>query len=419
MKKLMALLLCFVTVISILAGCGPDNSDQTDDGRITITIGLPQITTVENYDTNAYTLWLEETTGYNIEFFKFATNTADYQSQLSTMMAGGEKLPDILWGMDLGAEVYNQYGDYGYLRDLTPYYEDQTKSKVFWDQVEKIEDEEFKSYIKRNLYEKASGKIWAMPQIECSTIDAMDYQVYINKAWLDKLELDMPTDTDSLYKVLKAFVTEDPNGNGKADEIGIIGQNLADMGADATSWLLNMFVNASNEFVWNVDENGQLYLPYATDEYREGLKYINKLVKEGLMPNTCWAMTHADMKSLLNPSDGVNKVGIWVAHPTVVLEYGNEAFYEYTALPNWGYCVMNSGVFRKDSFITTDCKNPDAAWEVYMAMCSAEGSNRQYYGEKGVDWVDADAGTTSYIGWDADIKFLKSGAFAESDVSEA
>ena len=44
----------------------------------------------------------------------------------------------------------------------------------------------------------------------------------INKlrVYVERFEgLDMPTNTEELKDVLKAFKTQDPNGNGKADEI--------------------------------------------------------------------------------------------------------------------------------------------------------------------------------------------------------
>ena len=43
--------------------------------------------------------------------------------------------------------------------------------------------------------------------------------MFINKTWLDKLGLQMPTTWDELENVLDAFKTQDPNGNGKADEV--------------------------------------------------------------------------------------------------------------------------------------------------------------------------------------------------------
>ena len=46
---------------------------------------------------------------------------------------------------------------------------------------------------------------------------------FINQPWLDKLGLEMPTTLDEFYEVLKAFKTQDPNGNGIADEIPYAG----------------------------------------------------------------------------------------------------------------------------------------------------------------------------------------------------
>ena len=105
MKKLFALLLCLAMVVSVLAGCnGGGNAFETqgtgsettgaveketlpDD--ITLTIGLPINANVEDYDTNAYTLWLKEQTGYDIKFKTFQAIGNDYKSQLSTMLVTG------------------------------------------------------------------------------------------------------------------------------------------------------------------------------------------------------------------------------------------------------------------------------------------------------------------------------------------
>ena len=43
--------------------------------------------------------------------------------------------------------------------------------------------------------------------------------LYINTAWLDALGLPMPTTIEEYRAALEAFKTQDPNGNGKADEI--------------------------------------------------------------------------------------------------------------------------------------------------------------------------------------------------------
>ena len=44
--------------------------------------------------------------------------------------------------------------------------------------------------------------------------------MWYNGTWLDKLNVkELPKTTDELYDLLTRFKNEDPNGNGKADEI--------------------------------------------------------------------------------------------------------------------------------------------------------------------------------------------------------
>ena len=73
MKKLIALILALVLSVSLLAACGGDGlveGQETKDNSVkynksdipedlTITIGLPLSSTVDDYDTNDFTLWLE------------------------------------------------------------------------------------------------------------------------------------------------------------------------------------------------------------------------------------------------------------------------------------------------------------------------------------------------------------------------
>ena len=95
MKKILALLLALVMVFS-LAACGGNSNNETkapDESKkestaptkkqdetkategktepaepITVTIGIPASSRVVDYETNAYTRWLEEATGYSIDF---------------------------------------------------------------------------------------------------------------------------------------------------------------------------------------------------------------------------------------------------------------------------------------------------------------------------------------------------------------
>ena len=68
------------------------------------------------------------------------------------------------------------------------------------------------------------GHIYSFPWIEelgsgKRSIQAVDDIPLDKYEWLDELGLEIPTTTEELKEVLIAFKTQDPNGNGEADEI--------------------------------------------------------------------------------------------------------------------------------------------------------------------------------------------------------
>lgn len=419
-KKLMAMMLCIVMLASLFAGCGggEPEAESTEaaewDGKITI--GVVDHPLVQDYETNKLTLWLEEQTGYDLEFQVLAASNGDAKSQLATRTAGGEKLPDIIIGLSLSDGEIKDYGDDGYFLDLKEILYDREKSNNFWELLEHAyPDDEERAFLMQRATDPENGAIYALPSMEYSIFDPIDSMVYINTAWLDKLGLEMPTDNDSLYEVLKAFVNDDPNGNGLRDEIGIVGRPYGTFGHSATSWLINNFCLMSTEEWFNVDDNGKLSLPFMSDEYREALIYLNKLTRENLLPSSIWSMTPADTKRLLNPDDGVNRVGIFVGHPSVVLNEGYTNHYEYEPLPYWGYAMEHSQSFVKRVFITEDCDNLDAVWNLLMTMHTQEAVYRMRYGEYGVDWEYADDNTTSVSGEEAKIKVLNMDVWSTSN----
>lgn len=65
---------------------------------------------------------------------------------------------------------------------------------------------------------KPDGKIYEIGKVKEAT---PAHILYIRTDWLKKLNLQMPTTTDELYNVAKAFVDQDPDGNGKKDTYGM------------------------------------------------------------------------------------------------------------------------------------------------------------------------------------------------------
>ena len=128
------------------------------------------------------------------------------------------------------------------------------------------------------------GKIYGMPQwVDCYHCTYQG-KMWMNSTWLKKLGLEQPKTTDDMVKVLRAFKTQDPNGNGKADEIPL--------SASVRDALIPYFMNA---FIYNpqgtsgnnnstlVLNDGKVDTQANKDGWREGLKYMNSLYKEGLI----------------------------------------------------------------------------------------------------------------------------------------
>jgi putative aldouronate transport system substrate-binding protein len=128
------------------------------------------------------------------------------------------------------------------------------------------------------------GKIYGMPQwVDCYHCSYQG-KLWMNTTWLKKLGLEQPKTTEDMRKVLQAFKTQDPNGNGKADEIPL--------SASVRSALIPYFMNA---FIYNpqgasgynnsplVLDDGKVDLQANKDGWREGLAYLNSLYKEGLI----------------------------------------------------------------------------------------------------------------------------------------
>ena len=65
----------------------------------------------------------------------------------------------------------------------------------------------------------SDGHIYTLPSVEELRILSHPNFLYINRAWLDELGLDMPKTISEYRDALRAFKEKDPNGNGKADEI--------------------------------------------------------------------------------------------------------------------------------------------------------------------------------------------------------
>ncbi|MGG1629585.1 ABC transporter substrate-binding protein [Rossellomorea sp. NRS-1567] len=138
----------------------------------------------------------------------------------------------------------------------------------------------------RSMMTAPDGHIYSFPWIEelgsgKESIHSVDDFPWINVEWLKKLGLEMPKTTDELKEVLKAFKTQDPNGNGEADEIPM--SFIINHGGEDVSFLFGSFGLGENWDHTVVTNEGEVKLTAADEGYKDAINYLNELYKEDLI----------------------------------------------------------------------------------------------------------------------------------------
>ena len=224
----------------------------------------------------------------------------------------------------------------------------------------------------------ADGHIYTLPSAEELELGAVPNFWSINTAWLEKLGLPMPTTVEDYHRTLVAFRTQDPNGNGKRDEIPLsfIGNWwCADFG-DLFAALSGMPDNIDHRIV----RNDKVIYTAMQPEYRDAIATLHQWYKEGLIDPE--AFTQTDKQYLAKGKANQELLGsyVWWETEEVV---GPERAKHYRLLPPLDgpagklFGRSNNTDFARNAFaITRVNKHPEATmrWvdRLYDPVMSAQ-----------------------------------------------
>ena len=413
LKRSISMLLVLVMALGVLTGCKKQEGSKVEGDR-TLRVGIPQSSVTPDYNTNKFCVYLEEKTGIDIEWVYYANNPANYKQQITLGMTAGDEMPDVFLGFQ-GFDHYflNQLGEDGYCLDL----KDLAKNHApnFNNAMGQL-DKEFQEYIWKKGTNTNTDAFYAMPLVTETYIDNLQSMTWINQNWLNKVGKSVPTTVDELYDVLKAWnAYGDLNGNGQNDEILMIAD------AATRNYVINGFVELQGTD-WNV-KDGKLWDPILSDEYRQGLIFFNKLVKEGLVDKLGFALKgESEYKQLITPTQGDSKVGIWAGHYSGKTNHAMKQLEEFVALPalsdytgKGGYTIYSEDMVYWTTVITKDCKNPELAMELIDCFYDDETVARQRHGEKDVDWVYEEG--TNIHGTKSFVKAINEEAFSDRSLN--
>jgi len=171
------------------------------------------------------------------------------------------------------------------LADVVMVTGNQLKQLVEADQIEDLTsvfDQSASDFLKKSLNEDGGpalksatfdGKLMALPRIG-SDIDEVPL-LWIRTDWLKKLNLPEPKTMEDVYAISKAFTTMDPDGNNKADTIGL-GLNKDLSGGVAG---IEGFLNGHHAYLntWLEDGNGKLVFSNIQPEMKNALAKLQSM----------------------------------------------------------------------------------------------------------------------------------------------
>lgn len=296
MKKVSKILVLFLSIIMIattILGCSKKvvTKDTKDPkGQTALTkIPLPIVTTpitlsifwdmdakalasMKSYAEIGFFKEMEKRTGIKIDWRHPATGQATEQFNL---MIASKDMPDMIWwnwrDINGGPAKAIADGNIVKLNDLMSKYSPNI-NKVFADNPE---------WKKQAVLD--DGTFYTYPFIREDKSLRLSSAFQIRQDWLDKLKLKAPTSIDEWYDVLTAFKKQDPNGNGKNDEIPFVTI------ATGSTFGLTTPTIRSFEFAYGIvhgfynDASGKVQYGPTQVAYKDYLTTMNKWFKEGLI----------------------------------------------------------------------------------------------------------------------------------------
>ena len=317
-----------------------------------------------SYEDNSYTRFLKD--DLNIEVvYDWVASSSDFDEKMNLCIGSGT-IPEL---MNVNATQYRALLKYDMIQPLDQYFDDYA-SDALKGYVESG-GEELKKCISND-----KGEMMAIPapNITAGGINEM----WIRQDWLDNLGLEVPRTWDELVTVAEAFVTQDPDGNGEADTIGILGPSNSDhMNAiGGNQYGLDPLFSSFQSYpqYWLQDEDGTVKYGSIQPETRTALEKIQKLYTDKLIDEEM--LVRNDSREPLL----AGKVGIffgpwwcgytvadatlageadWRAYFTPLAEDGN--YYTHMAEPTTKYVVASKS-----------CKNPEAAFKIINYLIASQ-----------------------------------------------
>ena len=390
MKKLVALMLALCMLpVAALCELTPNGTFPITDTPEELTIFTTITAVQEPYENDYQSTFYEEKTGVHINWQAYDNNELLTNFNLSI---GSNEYPDIYNVLNVDNAVWLEMIEEGIIIPLDDLIENTQYIKPYLDAHPDV----------KAACTSPDGHIYLLPQAWTLIPETTNpFKIWVYQEWMDAYCAatgnGVPATTEEFRDMLAYFRDNDMNGNGDPnDEIPLTGTySRWDSGSDPMFYLMNSFCYCPVTFI-DADENGKIYTNVATDEYREGLKYINSLYNEKLLDEGCYVQELNQFRALTSVAKDAVTVGVGTAgYPMRLLTQGSGVTWaDYTCLaPLAGPKGVQISAATYDNYvylntaITKSCKNPELAIRWLDYWYSEEGQAWYLYnGVEGTDW---------------------------------
>lgn len=342
-KLLLSLIAVTVSVMTFATGCGAKKTD-TASGDSTKGIGDMHEKGLPIVDAGKYSFSLfvddssstgkfymmpvlEKQTGIKVNLQQFPYEIA--KEKFSLALSSGD-YADCIGGWTLTDTDIIKYGvNMKTFVPLEDYF------KKYCPNIEKMLDLPGV----REAMTAPDGHIYSIPYVLGAP--QVDFNPYINTKWLNKLGLQMPKTTEDLRNVLKAFkaaglipFSADPDNKHIGYLGGWFGMSTDDLG----------FTMVGDKLTFGAN----------TDQYKNTIKYLNSLYKDGLIDPEMFTQDKSQWKA----KGSKDKYGVVMMYGSGdIMPYANGTKPDWEPLP-----VLTSGdgstpVWLKNTYGTTVLKN--------------------------------------------------------------
>lgn len=366
MKRFMALVLVLMMAFSLLPSARAEDvvtytgfALQRADGH-TYLESLPIQTTLED-------------AGIQLELDSIP---GSFVEEKRNLLLNGGGYPDFFLNADVDVEWYGaQEGILMPLEDLIAEYAPNMKAYI-----DEMDAWEFLSC--------TDGHVYGVPTF--GELVARDELLWVNKNWLENLNLSMPQSLEDVKNVLRAFKEQDANGNGDpTDEIPL-------MSTDAD------FIHFFNYYDWKfnyefrlvVRDDGNVDFFPLTKEFKDLTAYVADLYQNKLINDDCFTLAGDAGAALVQTTDTVgmffSKWGTDVVSSAKLLDY--------CVVTPWCDSVEVSNGISRNYFVITDaCEQPEKLIVWLDQFFTEEGSNLVHLGIKGQTYDIDENGNWYYL----------------------